>query len=148
MRECNKRFTQRFLLGFLIGLLFGLVQMALGCASAPTNPAGLVKPNLFATPASLVVVSATLDWLIGGMILLVGVAVALYFLLPETHRLSGLLMVGGGSVLGLSLLLKTTLWMMPWVGGVLVIGGLALLGYELYLKFVKKDPNAFEIPST
>jgi hypothetical protein len=68
-------------------------------------------------------------------VLLIGISVSLYFFAPEEHTLSFSIGGGAGAVLGLSLLLKTLLWLIPWLalGGVAI--AIAILIYELYLKF-------------
>jgi hypothetical protein len=86
-------------------------------------------------PTSLHKADVTLDWFIPLSVLLIGISVSLYFFAPEEHTLSFSIGGGAGAVLGLSLMLKTLLWLIPWLalGGVAL--AIAILIYELYLKF-------------
>jgi hypothetical protein len=92
-------------------------------------------------PKSLHNTDVSLDWLIFMSILVLSGGVALFFFLPAAHRVSGMLIAGGGSTLGISLFLKTTLWLIPWVSGGLIVLGFGVLVYEVILK-LRNQVNA------
>lgn len=67
-------------------------------------------------------------------IITLGVAAFCWNFAPM-HWLSLPLAGGAGTVLGASLFLKVTLWLVPWIAGVLLLGGVILYAHELYRKF-------------
>jgi hypothetical protein len=91
------------------------------------------KLNVGGVPKSLTHVDASLDWLIVVAIGGLGVAAALWFLAPEAHALSLPIVGGAGTVLALSLLLKTALWLIPYLAIALLLAG-ALFLYERFYK--------------
>lgn len=86
------------------------------------------------TPVALTGVSSGLDWLILASVVITAASIGLFFYLPAGHRISGAMGIGGACTLGISLLLKTTLWMIPWLAGGLVVLGLIYFFYELWYK--------------
>lgn len=67
-------------------------------------------------------------------------AIVAFFLVPEAHRLSTFLGIGGASLFGVSVLLRVSLWLVPWVAGSLGVLAVVALAYELYVK-ISKNKN-------
>lgn len=110
-----------------------------GCATHPVAPH--VQPQVFThpgeTPPSLTHVAKWLDALIVISAIGIGVGIALFFFAPVAHRASIILAGTAGAVEGSALLLRVSLWMIPWIAIGLVTLALAALGYEIYVKVSK-----------
>lgn len=105
-----------------VGLLGGCSAHTLVPHTTPFHP----------IPPSLGKIDTSLDLgFVLGLGGIVAAAVA-YFLIPEQHRISFALAAGGGTLLGLSLLFKVSLWIIPWVVGGLLIAAALVLCWEVY----------------
>lgn len=118
--------------------MIGLATLSLcGCHvnHAAPSPAPLISHQV---PEVLKNVGTGLDRLIILSVLVIGVVIAVFFILPEAHRLSITIGTGAGSVLAISLFLKTTLWMVPWIAGGLLILAVLVGIYEVYVNYFQK----------
>jgi hypothetical protein len=133
----------------LIATLLTIAFIVAGCSPHGQSPAAgnssHVNLDKHPTPPSLKKTDTALDVLVWASIVGIGVAAALFFFSPATHALSIPIAGGAGAVLALSLFLKTTLWLIPWIAGALLIVGFLVFLYELYLKVRQQD---IETPAT
>ncbi len=110
-------------------LFFFLIVLASGCVSNK-DPQKKPEKHITDPPPNLTTFNKGLTVLALAGVVGVGVGVALFFVLPQ-HRLS--MLVGGISAgtLATALVLKVTLWLLPWVAGAGILLGLVLFGIEL-----------------
>lgn len=123
-------------LGLLIAAAIAICTVP-GCSASKTPHMTPLHP----VPPSLGKIDTSLDL---GFVLGMGGMVAaavMYFLIPEQHRISFALAGGGGTLLGLSLLFKVSLWIIPWIVGGLLIAGALVLCWEVWTHYVK-SPKA------
>ena len=121
--------------------LLGILAMTNGCASHIPKPGpggGSHGPG--STPKSLSQFATGLDWLMLLAVPLIAGGIAMVFFAPVAHRLSFAIVTAGGALLGVSLLIRVSLWLVPWIAGALLIGGLLFAGYEVYRKYHAKTP--------
>jgi hypothetical protein len=101
-------------------------QVALSHAS-PHAPLDPTQPG-----GSLHGVAVSLDWLIGGAILIVGAGVALYFILPAAHSLSIAIGASGLAVEGLAIFTRVVLPYALWIAIALGVIAIGVFAYEVY----------------
>lgn len=123
----------------ILTIVYTLVLWGAGCAAVPV---AATTHKLTSTPETLKTFAGFLDFILPVAMLALAIAVALYFLLPAGHTLSLTLAGVAGGVEALALLLKVSLWLVPWFAGVLAAGALAALGYEVYIKYFKTAKTA------
>lgn len=119
-------------------MMFWVLTGVYGCAAnhavAPQATTRPVLPHPGQTPTELVKVASGLDHLIILGVLAVGVGIGLYFFVPEAHSLSVPLVGVAGSVQGAALILRVSLWFIPWIAAGLVVAGIGALIYELHVQ--------------
>jgi hypothetical protein len=126
----------------LVFSLTGCTHWQSGVAST-THGAIRSSPVNFDTPSSLIGFDHTLTFVavLGFGALIVG-GVLWWFTPPASHGKALMLAAAGGLALGLSLLLKVMLWLIPWIAGALLLAGLVWLGLELWERYgAKKKPT-------
>ena len=143
-RKAARRRGALCALNAMLALLAVGVLFIAGCAAVPHLPTVPGSPaatshHLTDTPVSLKHFSITLEWAMGLGLVAVAIGVALYFLVPETHRLSFALAGGGGGLLIVAMVLKPILWLVPWVGYSLLGLAFATLCYELWRNCARFD---------
>lgn len=115
-----------------------LAAVMLGCA---VNHQPVPQPKPHPIPPSLNNINKSLDVLVVVSILVIGASIAAFFFLPAiSHSIAFTGAAGAGGVLGVSLFLKVTLWLIPWIAGGVLILSLAYLGLEAYKHFAKPPP--------
>lgn len=122
--------------------LFALAFLIVGCATAhpTTGPAAPPSHGPGTTPHGLENVGWWLELLaiIGVPAIAAGITLLIVNLFNplglSTFRLSLMLSIGGASLFGVSVLLRASLWLVPWVEVVLCVLALAALAYEIYVK--------------
>lgn len=139
----------RYVLYVVILLAIGFCLIS-GCAVNPTSTGHPSTTGLSHVPASLTHVSTSLGILAVVGVIALAVGVGLYFTVPETHKLSIILAGIGGSLVGISLLLKVSLWLIPWIAYSFLGLAVIALGYEFYIKISgnKKLPDLTSISGT
>lgn len=108
-----------------------------GCAATTAIPKGPPTP---VPPLHNVQVS--LDLLIPIALVAALVSVGLYFFVPEGHKLWATLAGCAGTVEIGSLLLRVSLWIIPWVAGGLGVAALGLVGWKVYKNWGKIESSS------
>jgi hypothetical protein len=117
---------------FLLFCLFTLSMWMSGCA---VDTPGSSHYSVFETPKSLHAFSVSLDFILVIALLVFATCVALYFVLPEGHTLSLTLGAVSGATEAIAILLKVSLWIVPWIAGLALLGAVGAGAYELYEKY-------------
>lgn len=65
-------------------------------------------------------------------------AVVVFYLVPLQHRISLALAGGGGTLLGLSVFFKTTLWILPYLAAGLLVCAAFFAVWELWYHYIRK----------
>jgi hypothetical protein len=133
-----------------VASLFVALAVLVGCVSHPSKNATsppVTKPTPAhreyhgpggGAPTSLKKTDTALEVYILASILFVGVAAGLYFytppFIPDAHAASFGIGAGAGAVLILSLILKTSLWLIPWLSAGAIAAAVVLFVYELIKK--------------
>ena len=107
------------------------VNMA-GCA---VNPHAAVEPAVVhPVPVALKATATNLDWMIAVGVLALVAGLVAYFTMPAAHQLSLTVGMAGAVLFGVSVLLRESLWLFPYIGIGLLSVACLLAGYELYAK--------------
>ncbi len=115
-----------------------------GCLSHATVTPPIHHWYSAVVPASLTTVDGGLDSLILWSVVIVGLSVGLFFFLPGQPKIAELAGLSAGSILALSLFIKTTLWLVPWIAAIVV----ALAGFRIYQKYYATPKPITTIPPT
>jgi hypothetical protein len=100
------------------------------------------------TPPSLGRFDGFLDVVLALSVLAFIVAVALFFTLPNEHKISCTVGAASAGGLFISLVLKVTLWLIPWIAGALVVGAFLWLSVRLYSQYQAGRLTALPIAAT
>lgn len=84
------------------------------------------------TPPDLKPVAHWLDVFIVIGVLVAGGGIGVYFAETALRKLAYILLAVGGSIGVLSILVRTTLWLDPWISAGFLLAGVTLIAYEVY----------------
>lgn len=125
-----------------------LISIMAGCAPIhpPVPVTTVTHTTVTSTPASLAVVGHGLDYLILAAVIATGIGVGLFFALPASHNISIPIGAVAVSVGVASILLKVSLFAIPWIAAGLGVVALVVCAYEVYrnraaLESKFGDPN-------
>lgn len=125
-------------------ILTWLTLLVLGVCLTACSPFNIPKVTppviLHPVPPNLGNIDHSLDI---GFVIGIGAivaAVVVFYLVPLQHRISLALAGGGGTLLGLSVFFKTTMWILPYIAAGALILGLLFGVYEIYVNYIRKGP--------
>ena len=103
-----------------------------GCASVHPTTGASTGSLVAQHPAPLAAVATSLNHLIILSVIVVGIGVSLFFLLPAAHATSISLMTVAAGIEVSALVTRETLWLVPWFCWGLGVVALLYFAYEVY----------------
>jgi hypothetical protein len=106
----------------------------------PTRPT-MANP-VGKAPSAFKHVDDSLEWFIILGIMGITASAVVFFLAPQLHRISTAIAGGAGTLLALSLILKVTFWLIPWLVYSAIALAFAALAYEVWVHYIRYTPPA------
>lgn len=118
-------------------LLAGVAMF--GCAHVPSATVSTTVTHSLVshpgtTPPELHQAASGFTWIAVLCVVPIGVGIGLYFFAPATHAWSLILAGVAGATEATALLLRISLWFIPWLAIALLVFALGVLAYELWRK--------------